>query len=138
MVSPRKIIIAFIAFSLLSLGALEVHAEQVSHEQIVCEPEQEIVKHTSLPDNEVLLEQYVEEQAAQAIAEPAKPGASKATRGSRLTGNDKIIYDELKDEIISIAAGQREDTVIEIPMISNGIVEKRFYTAEELGLKLLL
>jgi hypothetical protein len=49
-------------------------------------------------------------------ADGSRPPANVETAGSKLTGNDLIIYNQLKTFIQSVAAGERNTSTIEIPM----------------------
>ena len=53
------------------------------------------------------------------------------TRGSRLTGQNAIVYAYLRDRIAEVAAGQISSTVFNMPV--SAILTKLSYTAEELG-----
>lgn len=58
--------------------------------------------------------------------------------GDLLTGQSKIIYDDVKQEIQRIAAGKSESTVISIP-VSKLLGATQFaYTAEDLGLPYII
>lgn len=56
--------------------------------------------------------------------------------GNALTGNDKIVYDILKEEIAKIAAGDKVSTVIEITFARMGI--QKTWTKDELGVSAIL
>ena len=114
-------------------GTASDASETVSITETETKPE--TVKNVSLPSADDRLELFMEERASELVTEGAYSGRAEArsTRGKRLTGNDKIIYDYLKKEIAKIANGETEDTLIQMPMIESGLVEQTSYTAEELG-----
>lgn len=51
-------------------------------------------------------------------ADGSRPPANVETAGSKLTGNDAIIYARLKAFIQSVAAGERNTSIVSIPMSS--------------------
>ena len=93
----------------------------------------------SPPDSTELVSQYMEITAEQMevqqekAAEPEPP----QNRGSRLKGNERVIYEQVVPEIRKIAAGKRTDTMIEISgdLLLRGKTE---FTAEDLGQKTLI
>ena len=88
-----------------------------------------------LADNDELLEGYLEQQISGGNADGLGK-AGKIDRGSKLTGNNKAIYDLLRPEIEKIAAGERTDATIVLPLKAiNPTVFKTKYTKEDLGAK---
>lgn len=59
--------------------------------------------------------------------------APRVSAGSRLTGNDRAVYDKMRETATLAANGELDDTLIEIPFTELGI-EERMYSAKELGL----
>ena len=113
-----------------------VVAKDETMEKVIEAQELGAVVHVSLPNEENLLSLYIEKQAEQELADNSGVGkAPVVTRGSKLTGNNRIIYNVLKTGIEQIAAGESEDTVVAVPLIESGLLEKQFYSAEELGVE---
>ena len=87
-------------------------------------------------DNDLLFEEYAEavfEEAADG-AQPGTSGRGQKNTGDQLTGQDRVIYDALKAAALEIADGQRDSTIVEIPLSELGIDAGKQYTAEDLGL----
>ena len=87
-------------------------------------------------DNDLLFEEYAEavfEEAADG-AQPGTSGKGQKNTGDQLTGQDRVIYDALKAAALEIADGQRDSTIVEIPLSELGIDAGKQYTAEDLGL----
>jgi len=93
-------------------------------------------RNISMPDEEELLEGFLLHEASE-TAETKSVQGTKKNRGSRLTGNDKVIYDELKKELKKVASGDRTSTVIDIPMseLAGGQWE---FTADDLGVETVM
>ena len=91
-----------------------------------------------LADNDELLEGYLEQQISGGNADGLGK-AGKIDRGSKLTGNNKAIYDLLRPEIEKIASGERTDATIVLPLKAiNPSVFKTKYTKEDLGAKAIV
>ena len=90
-----------------------------------------------IADSDALLMGYMEksmEKSATVRTRPAMLGALNKTRGSKLQGNDKAIYNILKSQIADIASGKRTDATIMIPLQDiNPDVYREYYTAADLG-----
>ena len=93
----------------------------------------------SPPDSTELVSQYMEINAEQTEVQHEKAEGPEPlqNRGSRLKGNERVIYDQVVPQIRKIAAGERTDTMIEISgdLLLQG---KNEFTAEELGQKTLI
>ena len=91
------------------------------------------------PDSTELVSQYMEINAEQTEVQHEKAEGPEPlqNRGSRLKGNERVIYDQVVPQIRKIAAGERTDTMIEISgdLLLQG---KNEFTAEELGQKTLI
>lgn len=85
-----------------------------------------------LPDNDELFAGYVEKVFS---SEDGISTFSNDFAGSRLSGQDKIIYDRLKEEITKVADGERSSAEFSIPL--SDLLEKQKYTEEDLGVPLL-
>ena len=84
-----------------------------------------------LADNNELLEGYLEQQISGGNADGLRK-AAKIDRGSKLTGNNKEIYNLLRPEIEKIAAGERTDATIVLPLrevVGNAYKDR--YTPED-------
>ena len=90
------------------------------------------------PDSTDLVPRYMEITAEQTEVQQEKAADAEPpeSRGSRLEGNERMIYDLVVPQIQKIAAGERTDTMIEISgdQLLQG---KREFTAEDLGQKTL-
>ena len=95
------------------------------------------VKNIQLPDSDVLLENYLVQEASREVKASAVAGLGKNTRGKRLTGNNAAVYNYLKEEIIQIADGTKDSSEILIPMseLAGG---KECWTAADLGVDNIL
>lgn len=93
-------------------------------------------RNISMPDEEELLEGFLLQEASE-TAETKSVQGTKKNRGSKLTGNDKVIYDELKKALSEVASGDRTSTVIDIPMskLAGG---QREFTADDLGVETVI
>ena len=69
-------------------------------------------KNLDLPDSEYLLNGFIESKATDSLR--SGNSSTKRTRGQRLTGNNKIVYDRLKEEITKTAEGERAEAIINI------------------------
>lgn len=92
-----------------------------------------------LGDTDALYEQYVN-QLFYGNPDGSKPAGvpklkAKKITGDRLEGQDKILYDALKDALRQIADGKRDSAIIEIPAGILAVDVKSTYTAEDLGLE---
>ena len=92
-----------------------------------------------LGDTDALYEQYVN-QLFYGNPDGSKPAAvpklkAKKITGDRLEGQDKILYDALKDALRQIADGKLDSAIIEIPVDMLAVDVKSTYTAEDLGLE---
>ena len=112
----------------------------------VLPPEMETVRidASKLPDNDTLLEGFLEKELKEQIAEnnaesTAKSGSRRAlmraiprSQAMNLSGNDLAVYNWLKVAISEVANGTRNrtDFVIPVSVLNNG---KTSYTSEELG-----
>nr|MCR5399901.1 InlB B-repeat-containing protein [Lachnospiraceae bacterium] len=100
-----------------------------------------------LPDNKDLLEGFLDRELEEQIKEnktevEATTGLLKGKsiamaavpryRAKNLTGNDLVVYNSLKDQILSVADGTLASSQFSIPVknLNNG---KMTYTAQELG-----
>ena len=54
--------------------------------------------------------------------------------GARLTGQDRVIYDALKPEILKVAAGRRASTLFEVPFSALGLSTR--FSATDLGVQM--
>lgn len=102
------------------------------------------VDASKLPDNDTLLEGFLEKELKEQIAENnaengAKAGGRRAlmraiprSQAMNLGGNELALYNYLKAAITEIANGNQEDSEFIIPLsiLNNG---KLYYTSEELG-----
>ncbi|MDD6155083.1 MAG: hypothetical protein PUB39_05985 [Eubacteriales bacterium] len=78
--------------------------------------------------------QYLDQKFREASGSSSAPGirrARKATRGSRFTGQQRIVYNKIYDMAKKVAAGEESSTVVSIPLSELGV--KQYYSAEELG-----
>lgn len=93
-------------------------------------------RNISMPDEEELLEGFLLQEAS-GTAETKSVQGTKKDRGSKLTGNDKVVYDKLKEALKEVASGDRTSTVIEIPMseLAGGQWE---FTADDLGVETVI
>ena len=114
--------------------AEEAPAETVIDDSI--EDTSEGRRNISMPDEEELLEGFLLQEASE-TAETKSVQGTKKDRGSKLTGNDKVIYDELKKALSEVASGDRTSTVIDIPMskLAGGQWE---FTADDLGVETVM
>lgn len=89
-----------------------------------------------LADNDELLMQYLQKEVSSEVQAP-KPGmlkASRATRGSRLSPNSKLIYNELVPYVTSIAEGKCSTTDNFVFPVNNlDFDHEKWYTASDLG-----
>ncbi len=104
-------------------------AEEAKEKTYTMPPKEEALAPVGGDDSQALFAAYVrslffgEERLAR----------SSESAGSQLTGNDAVLYAELKREILAILSGTRSSTVIEIsPTVFN--VEGTEWTAQELGI----
>ena len=82
-----------------------VVAKDETMEKVIEAQELGAVVHVSLPNEENLLSLYIEKQAEQELADNSGVGkAPVVTRGSKLTGNNRIIYNVLKQ--VSFSQGK--------------------------------
>ena len=121
----------------------EVDAEQedaeADDEDIIRLPEESasISRSLAKTDSDELLENYIESEVAESV-DPAQAAiTNKNTRGSKLTGNDRIVYDELRTRIEEIAAGGSSSSVITISL-KKYIGEGPVYYAKDLGYTTLI
>ena len=90
---------------------------------------------SELADAEGLFAGYVERTFDEAGSKASgRRGITlqKVTRGSRLEGQEKAVYDILAQRICAIAAGEEGSSIVEIPIEDLGV--KKSYTAADLGL----
>ncbi len=89
-------------------------------------------KNLSMAGEEELLEGFLMQEAELSIKEDGDETPAKNTRGSKLKGNDKVVYDELRSALEGIARGESDSTVINVPasLFVGGQTE---FTAEDLG-----
>lgn len=80
-----------------------------------------------LPDNDELFAGYVEKVFS---SENGISTFSNDFAGSRLSGQDKIVYDKLKEKITLVANGEQPSTEFSVQI--SDLSEKLEYTAEEL------
>ena len=78
--------------------------------------------------------EYLDQKFRAAAGTSTTPGirrARKATRGSRFTGQQAVVYNKVADMAKKVAAGEEASTVVSIPLSELGV--KQYYSAEELG-----
>ena len=89
--------------------------------------------NVDLADNDELLMEYLQK----GMTGKTRSGMLKAavnTRGSKLKGNNRAVYDLLRPEIAKIASGERTDATIVLPLRDiNPDDYKDAYTAADLG-----
>lgn len=106
----RSILLAVVIVLALGMTTAVFAVESETGQAEVTLTEQtknEGITSRSLPDSEVLVNEFMLSQAGQELGEaPTK----KNSRGSKLTGQSAKVYDILVEEIEKIANGEREDT----------------------------
>lgn len=102
-----------------------------------CEAEAETYsKTTGIADNDELFAQYVNKVLEDDLFVDDVPATNalkaKARSVKTLSGNNKVVYDQLKEHIIKIANGQETSAII--PIYISDLIEKTSgYTAADLG-----
>ena len=91
----------------------------------------------NLGDSDELYEQYLDElfyggELQEGAAQSSHP---KKLMRAKLTGQSKVVYDELKTGLAKIASGECESGIIEIPISKLGLSTTKRYTAKQLGLE---
>ncbi|MGE9876077.1 hypothetical protein ACQQ9V_09160 [Hornefia butyriciproducens] len=101
--------------------------KQVDPDSITDLPGQR-ARSSRLADSDELLTSYMEQQMG------LDDGGNnrQVTRGSKLTGQERIVYNKLKERIRKVAAGEASSTVVSIPLSDLGIQSR--YSAADLGL----
>ncbi|MCR5263632.1 MAG: hypothetical protein K6D94_07145 [Clostridiales bacterium] len=132
----RLITVLSVSLALLAVMTAGVWAEE---EEIFIETPEPVVEESveySIPgsdsENDEMLWGYLE-SSLQKQLNPA-PMMLKAKRPSSAQGNDQIVLSNLKDAVSEIAAGNRESTIISIPLSAFGI-DSLVITEDELNLK---
>lgn len=94
-------------------------------------------KNLSMEDEEELLEGFFMKEAELTVKGAGDETPAKNTRGSKLKGNDKVVYDELRSALEGIARGESESAVINVPvsLLAGGQTE---FTAEDLGVESII
>lgn len=85
-------------------------------------------KSRRLADSDELLTGYMKQQ----MGLDDDDNNRRITRGSRLTGQERIVYNKLKERIRKVAAGKVSSTIVSIPLSDLGIQSR--YSAADLGL----
>ena len=114
-------------------GGETPEAVTLQTEEVTIQPEVDLAE----PDE--LLQDYLQKHAKQQLAaKNKKPSKRKAPRSSHLESDaDIYVYEALADEIALIANGERERTIISIPMadIFEHLIPK---TEEDLGVPIVV
>lgn len=88
-----------------------------------------------LGDADALFEEYANRMFYGSSSAAAPSGKkllkSKGMTGDRLEGQNRVIYDKVKEAAAEIADGNRESAIVQIPVTDLGL--KLSYTTEELG-----
>ena len=129
----------YLVFSLvicaLILGMTSVSLAGTQSLTMESEPATVSESNLDMSNSDELLTEFVTKHAsAKAMGVQA---VSKKTRRARLTGNDAIVYDELKKSAEKIAAGEEASSVIDVS-ISDMLGGKLEFTADDLGVDSLL
>ena len=74
-------------------------------------------KSSRLADSDELLTGYMKQQ----MGLDDDDNNRRITRGSRLTGQERIVYNKLKERIRKVAAGKVSSTIVSIPLSDLGI-----------------
>lgn len=126
----QSIAISLAIIILLASLSAAAYAEETTENRssiIVEDIDENSVKSSTPLDNDALFESYVNEQLCLDTVKP-----STRTRGSRLTGINKRIYDLLRKEIANTASGDRASTKYDISLADLGLQDKS-WNAQELG-----
>ncbi|MBQ9060219.1 MAG: hypothetical protein IJ128_03660, partial [Firmicutes bacterium] len=100
--------------------------------------EETVTPNVDLAEPDQLLQDYLQKHAEQKLAAKNKKAAKrKAPRKTGLSETDAYVYDVLKDEIALIANGERESTVISVPMVEI-FGEMEPLTKEDLGVPIFV
>ena len=108
-------------------------AEEAGEKTFTMLPEEEAIPPVGDDDSQTLFAGYVRSL----FYGEERQARSSESAGGRLTGNDAVLYAELKREILAVAAGTRSSTVIEISPAVFG-VEGNDWTAEQLGVSAIV
>lgn len=84
----------------------------------VPEDEYDVPKSGNAPGNDELLMQYIDKNVDAEIGQGTslRKRAVASNRRSKLSDYDKAIYDAIQVEVDKIAAGERDNSVLEVPM----------------------
>lgn len=135
------LIIAMMLISSIPVFSFAENAEDLS-DIALSEPETETAVSDDDISEEDMLQQYIDKYVSDATGKSAesdgiKLKARSATRRSRLSGNNAVMYDEIYASATDIAAGERSSAIIYIP-ISSIVGDDLTVTADELGLTVLI
>ncbi len=112
--------------------------------EVTLELENQPITASGMDDPEQLLEDYLlqsgQEELQSAGINPTSEAKPKVTRGSKLTGPEKKLYDLLKAKIELVASGEKDTTVFQFVLkdIFGAEAVDRGYSAEDLGQNSLL
>lgn len=109
-------------------------SDSTAGETFLPEETDKISRSMSIADSDELLEDYVENEVAEGVDSQDAAVTNRNTRGSKLTGNNKIVYNEMRKQIEKIASGEVSSSVITISL-SKYIGQGPIYKATDYGYK---
>ena len=124
---------ALLGAAFFAVGTHPAYAAEITGEMVPSKPHR--VSSVTGRDNDALFADYLDSLMYPGKTPSGSSARRKAPRKNNLNDAEKAIYSALYEAAAQIACGQRDSAEISIPF--TGVVDKLYYTKEELGVSWL-